>query len=285
MPVSPPSAPKPAARPILKWAGGKQQMLPALLPRLPKRFGRYIEPFVGGGALFFALAPEDAVIGDANPELVSLYRAVAADVDGVIDHLRGMTVSREAFYAERARDWRTMTPARAAARTIYLNKTCFNGLYRVNRQGGFNVPYGRFAKPPRLADEERLRTASRLLQRATIVDGDWQTTVTTHARPGDLVFLDPPYLPISEHSDFKRYTAEQFREADHHAMGPVVRALADQGCHVVLTNANHPVLRDIFPEAEIAVIPTRRHVNCRGDRRTGEDAIVTLSPRDLESAA
>lgn len=284
----PESAPPPSprtARPILKWAGGKQQMLPVLLPRLPERFGRYVEPFVGGGALFFALAPEDAVIGDANPELVSLYRAVAADVEAVIGHLDGMTVSREAFYAERARDWRRMSPARAAARTIYLNKTCFNGLYRVNRAGAFNVPYGRFAKPPRLADADRLRAAAAVLGRATIVEGDWRDTVSAHVRPGDLVFLDPPYLPVSAYSDFKRYTAAQFREADHRLMGPVVRALAERGCHVMLTNANHPLLAELFPEAEIAVVPTRRHVNCRGDRRTGEDAIVTLSPRDLESAA
>lgn len=284
MPALPPHSP-PVARPILKWAGGKQQLLPQLMARLPRRFGRYVEPFVGGGALFFALAPAEAVIGDSNPELVNLYRQVATNVDAVLGHLEGMTVSREAFYAERALDWWSLDPARAAARTIYLNKTCFNGLYRVNRRGAFNVPYGRFATPPRLADAPRLRAAAEVLRRATIVEGDWRTTVRAHARSGDLVFLDPPYLPLTATSDFKRYTADQFREDDHRAMVPVVHELAARGCHVLLTNANHPLLRELFPEAEITVVPTRRHVNCRGDSRRGEDAILSLRPAGLESAA
>ncbi len=284
-PAPPPSGRPVAARPILKWAGGKQQLLPRLLSRLPERYGRYVEPFFGGGALFFALAPADAVIGDANPELVNLYRQVAEGVDAVLGHLRGMTVSRDAFYVERALDWRALEPSRAAARTLYLNKTCFNGLYRVNRQGRFNVPYGRFAKPPCIADEARLRTASALLSRATIVQGDWRDTVAAHAHAGDVVFLDPPYLSVTATSDFKRYTADQFREADHQAMVPVIADLTARGCHVLLTNANHPLLRDLFPDAEIVVVSSRRHVNCRVGARRGEDAILVFPPDDRESAA
>jgi DNA adenine methylase len=254
-------------------------LLPHLRARLPAAYGRYVEPFVGGGALFFALAPGDAVIGDANPELINLYRRVATEVEAVIGHLSAMTVSAEAFYAERARDWRALEPARAAARTIYLNKTCFNGLYRVNRQGAFNVPFGRHATPPRICDAPRLRAAAARLARATIVEGDWRDTVDRHAGRGDLVFLDPPYLPVSPYSDFKRYTATQFGADDHRAMAPVVERLRARGCHVVLTNANHPLLAEIFPEAEITVVAARRAVNCRPGGRRGEDAILTWPAR------
>jgi DNA adenine methylase len=268
----------PPARPILKWAGGKQQLLPHLLSRIPKTYGRYIEPFVGGGALFFALAPglnpDRAVIADSNPELIGLYRAVAAEPDAVIGHLREMAVSEEVFYAERALRFEDLDPARAAARTIYLNKTCFNGLYRVNRHGAFNVPYGRQSRPPNICDEDNLRAASRLLRGAEIACGDYRDVLDTYARPGDFIFLDPPYLPVSRHADFKRYTRKQFREEDHRKMAGVVLTLVGRGCRVVLTSANHPLLSELYGDHVISVLPTRRLVNSRADRRIGEDAII-----------
>lgn len=279
---SPP--PFPVARPILKWAGGKQQLLPELVQRVPAGYGRYIEPFFGGGALFFALAPDKAVIADANPELINLYRQVATAVDKVITVLAPMTVSEDAFYAERALRFEDLDPVRAAARTLYLNKTCYNGLYRVNRSGAFNVPFGRHASPPRVCDPDRLRAAAGLLARADILCGDYREVLDRTARAGDFVFLDPPYLPVGRHADFKRYTAVQFGEADHEAMAPVVEDLARRGCHVVLTNANHPRLHALYAGHDVAVVATRRHVNSRADGRRGEDAIVTLSPR-REAAA
>lgn len=279
-----PSRPFPAARPILKWAGGKQQLLADLRQRLPATYGRYIEPFFGGGALFFALAPERAVIADANPELVNLYRQVAARVEEVIAALAPLEVAEEAFYAERARRFEDLEPVRAAARTLYLNKTCYNGLYRVNRSGAFNVPFGRHASPPRVCDPDRLRAAARLLAGAEILCGDYRDVLERTARAGDFVFLDPPYLPVGRTADFKRYTAAQFGEADHEAMAPVVEDLARRGCHVVLTNANHPRLHALYAGHDIAVVATRRHVNSRADGRRGEDAIVTVRPR-AEAAA
>lgn len=274
----PPSSPFPVARPILKWAGGKQQLLPELARRVPPAYGRYIEPFFGGGALFFALAPRRAVIADANPELVNLYRQVAARVEEVIAALVPMAVSEEAFYAERALRFEDLDPVRAAARTLYLNKTCYNGLYRVNRSGAFNVPFGRHARPPRVCDPDRLRAAARLLAGAEILCGDYRAVLDRTARRGDFVFLDPPYLAVGPTADFKRYTATQFREADHEAMAPVIEDLARRGCHVVLTNANHPRLHALYAAHEVAVVPTRRHVNSRADGRRGEDAIVTVRP-------
>ena len=197
------------AKPILKWAGGKTQMLNDLLPKVPSSYGRYIEPFFGGGALFFALRPENAIIADSNPELVNMYRQVANNLDDVIDYLKKYKNTSEMFYQVRALEWTELPPAEAAARTIYLNRTCFNGLYRVNRKGQFNVPYGKYVNP-KICDEENLHAVSKALQKAEIVCGDYLLVLEHYAKPGDFIFLDPPYLPISEYSDFKRYTKEQF---------------------------------------------------------------------------
>lgn len=271
-------APSPSARPLLKWAGGKTQLLNDIMPKVPRKFGRYIEPFVGGGALFFALCPERSVLADSNPELISLYRAVAADVDAVIAHLRTYQNSEEVFYATRALDWRAMSPAAAAARTIFLNRTCFNGLYRVNLSGHFNVPFGRY-KNPKIVDEQALRTAAALFANASIVLGDYKEVLRAEAQPGDLVFLDPPYLPVSEYADFKRYTKEQFYEEDHLELADEVERLHDLGCHVILTNSNHPIVHDRLGRYEIEIVQSKRYINCHGTKRTGEDVIVNIPPR------
>ena len=151
------------ARPVLKWAGGKTQLLDELLLRAPKAYGKYIEPFFGGGALFFALKPENAVIADSNPELINMYQQIAINVDEVIDKLKRYHNSQEEFYAVREQNWMNLSKSEAAARMIYLNRTCFNGLYRVNRQGQFNVPFGKY-KNPKICDETNLRQASIALQ-------------------------------------------------------------------------------------------------------------------------
>ncbi|WP_292208579.1 DNA adenine methylase [Butyrivibrio sp.] len=150
-------------KPIMKWAGGKAQMLKDILPTIPTYTGKYIEPFFGGGALFFALQPDNAVIADSNPEFINVYVQVANDVEGVISKLQEYENTEEMFYAVRALDWESLTASEAAARTLYLNKTCFNGLYRVNRKGQFNTPFGRY-KNPTICDEKLLRAASDLLK-------------------------------------------------------------------------------------------------------------------------
>lgn len=146
-----------AAKPILKWAGGKTQMLGELLPKVPSSYGRYIEPFFGGGALFFALQPENAVIADSNPELINMYRQVADHVDNVISYLEKYQNTSEMFYSVRSLDWETLPKAEAAARTIYLNRTCYNGLYRVNKKGQFNVPYGKYKNPKYVTPKRFMR--------------------------------------------------------------------------------------------------------------------------------
>ena len=266
------------AKPILKWAGGKTQMLGDLLPKVPSSYGRYIEPFLGGGAMFFALQPEQAVIADSNPELINLYRQVANHVDDVVCQLKKYEKTQEMFYAVRGQDWTMLPEAEAAARTIFLNKTCFNGLYRVNKKGRFNVPFGKY-KNPKICDEEGLKAASAALKKAEIVCGDYLLVLEHYAQPGDFVFLDPPYLPISEYSDFKRYTKEQFYEEDHVELAKMVKTLHERGCHVILTNSNHPLVHELYAPFTIDVIQTKRHISCNGSTRKGEDVIVTIPPK------
>lgn len=266
------------AKPILKWAGGKTQMLGDLLPKVPSSYGRYIEPFLGGGAMFFALQPEQAVIADSNPELINLYRQVANHVDDVVCQLKKYENTQEMFYAVRGQDWTMLPEAEAAARTIFLNKTCFNGLYRVNKKGWFNVPFGKY-KNPKICDEEGLKAASAALKKAEIVCGDYLLVLEHYAQPGDFVFLDPPYLPISEYSDFKRYTKEQFYEEDHVELAKMVKTLHERGCHVILTNSNHPLVHELYAPFTIDVIQTKRHISCNGSTRKGEDVIVTIPPK------
>ena len=267
-----------SAKPILKWAGGKTQMLGDLLPKVPKSYGRYIEPFFGGGAMFFALQPENAIIADSNPELINMYRQVAENVDEVICYLKKYENTSEMFYAVREQDWMCLPKAEAAARTIFLNRTCFNGLYRVNKQGKFNVPYGKYANP-RICDEEGLKVASEALKKAEILCGDYLLVLDHYAQAGDFVFLDPPYLPISEYADFKRYTKEQFYEEDHVELAKMIMRLQERGCHVVLTNSNHPLVHELYAPFTIDVIQTKRHISCNGSTRKGEDVIVTIPPK------
>lgn len=266
------------ARPILKWAGGKTQLLEELTLQMPKSFGRYIEPFFGGGALFFHLEPAEAIIADSNPELINLYRAVADCVDDVVDALAAYENSEDSFYAARSVKWENLEPAEAAARTIFLNRTCFNGLYRVNRSGQFNVPYGHYASP-RILDDANLRAASRVLSSATIVEGDYKQVLLDNAEAGDFVFLDPPYLPVSSYSDFKRYTKEQFYEDDHRELADEIERLHALGCHVLLTNSNHPLVHEMFGRYEMEVVNTRRNISSKASKRAGEDVIVNIPPK------
>ena len=266
------------AKPILKWAGGKTQLLDSLLPKVPASYGKYIEPFLGGGAMFFALQPEHAVIADSNPELINVYRQVANHVDKVIEHLCKYENSEEEFYAVRNQNWNALPPAEAAARTLFLNHTCFNGLYRVNKQGQFNVPYGKY-KNPKVCDAEGLYAASSALKKAEILCGDYFLVLEHYAQPGDFVFLDPPYLPVSAYSDFKRYTKEQFYEGDHIELAKCVMRLHERGCHVLLTNSNHPLVYELYAPFAIDVVQTKRHISCNGNSRRGEDVIVTIPPK------
>lgn len=222
-------------------------MLDQLMPKLPQKYGKYIEPFIGGGALFFATQPENAVIADSNSELVNLYTVIKNRPHDLINELSSMVNDSDFFYELRSLDVQKMSPVKIAARTIYLNKTCFNGLYRVNKSGNFNVPYGRY-KNPKICDEESIVLASNLLADKEIVLGDYKFVLKEYAKENDFIFLDPPYLPVSQYSDFKRYTKEQFYEEDHVELANEVKRLQELGCHVVLTNSNHPLVHQLYSD-------------------------------------
>lgn len=264
-------------KPILKWAGGKTQMLTELLPRVPERYGKYIEPFFGGGALFFALQPRNAVIADSNPEIINCYRQVANDTEAVIRQLLTYKNTEECFYKVREQDWQTLDPVKAAARTIFLNKTCFNGLYRVNRKGQFNTPFGHY-KNPKICDAGALRAAAEVLRNATIICADYIDVLEQYTEAGDFVFLDPPYVPVSAYADFKRYTKEQFREGDHRNLAEQVEKLRQRGCYVIETNSSAPLVYELYRPYQIEVIQTKRSISSKAETRTGEDVIITAIP-------
>jgi DNA adenine methylase len=212
-----PAMPPSAAWPIIKWVGGKTKLLPELATRLPQGYRRYYEPFAGGAALFFHLGPTAAVLSDRNADLIGMYRAVAADPDGV---LRRLALHRDAhgtehYYQTRARwndravSWSVLD---RAATFIYLNRTCFNGLWRVNKGGGFNVPMGRY-KNPAIYDAETIGRASAVLRGATLLCGDYRDAVAD-AGPGDLVYFDPPYDPVTTTANFTAYTGDGFSRDD-----------------------------------------------------------------------
>ena len=261
-------------KPVLKWAGGKSQMLGEISPRMPKVFNTYIEPFFGSGAVFFAVAPQHAIIADSNPELINLYRVIASDVEALITELSGYKNSEEEFYKVREMDWEALPPLQAAARMIYLNKTCFNGLYRVNRKGQFNTPFAN-NKRTSFCDPEEIRKAAALLKNAELICGDYHDILMSRTQENDFIFLDPPYVPISKYSDFKRYTKEQFGEEDQRRLAEDVYTLSQKGCKVMLTNSNHPLVHELYDRFRVEVFQTRRMINKYGNNRTGEDVIVT----------
>ncbi len=268
-------------RPLLKWAGGKSQLLSQLVPHLKSFYvsgSKYIEPFFGGGAVFFAMAPQKSIIADINPELINFYKQIADSTDAVIDSLHSYSNTEECFYQTRTLNWREMPPAEAAARTLFLNKTCFNGLYRVNRRGEFNTPFGRY-KNPRFIDAERLRKAGALLRQAKIICADYKFVLEQFTMPGDLIFLDPPYVPVSKYSDFNRYNKEQFSKKDHIELAAKVEKLQDLGCYIIMTNSNHPLVHKLYSSFRIEVIPSKRHISCNGSGRTGQDVIITITPK------
>jgi DNA adenine methylase len=262
------------ASPILKWAGGKTQMLDDILARVPDSYGKYVEPFIGGGAVYFRLDKKDSVIADSNPELINMYQMVAGHCDEVIDILLTYKNDEKMFYETRALEWEKLTPIEAAARMIYLNRTCFNGLYRLNRKGMFNTPFGRY-KNPKICNVEKLHAASEVLKHTTIICGDYLDVLQENAAEGDFIFLDPPYVPISDYADFKRYTKEQFYEEDQRNLANEVDRLVSIGCKVMLTNSNHPLVHELYGKYRIEIIQTKRNINRNGNKRKGEDVIVT----------
>jgi len=234
---------RPAIEPFLKWAGGKQWLAWAAPYLTPKKWsGHYLEPFLGGGAFFFALEPGRATLSDKNADLISTYRALRDNPDHVIRLLRRYPHNSDFYYRIRARV--PQSRHSRAARFIYLNRTCWNGLYRTNRSGKFNTPFGSF-KNPTICNAERIRRSARLLRRPTLCAGDFER-VTDSARSGDLVYLDPPYITGHQNNGFLKYNAQLFSWSDQQRLAEVVSRLVNTGVHVLASNADHPAVLALY---------------------------------------
>jgi DNA adenine methylase len=268
------------AKPVLKWAGGKARLLPVLRTCLARQsFRRYFEPFLGGGALFFDLAPKTAVLNDLNSELICCYQIVREHPAELFTQLKQMQVSESEFYRLRSVIPESLAPVERAARFIYLNKTCYNGLYRVNKKGQFNTPYGRNGKVS-LADESNLYGVSRLLKNARLMSEDY-SVVVKEAEKDDFVYLDPPYLPVGKYADFKRYTKETFFEDDHCKLADTFRELSDKGCFVLLSNSFHEKIAKLYSGFYQEVVEMPRFINCKGEGR-GKVRELLVSNRPLK---
>lgn len=268
------------ATPFLKWAGGKRGLLPQLTHLLPDDVAqrRYREPFLGGGSMFFHLQPRFAWISDANAELMTTYIAVQSRVEELIDALTLLAATYDgegSYYA--ARDGYNLPVHKSlvsrAALFIYLNRTCFNGLYRVNKSGGFNVPCGKY-KNPRICDPDGLRAASAALQHVRLSAVDYYDTAVT-AQPYDFIYWDPPYAPLSATSNFVGYTEGGFGSDDQLELRQVFGELHDKGCKMLLSNSDTPEMRDLYAGFEIHAINAPRAVGAAAETRkiVGELAI------------
>jgi len=259
-------------RPFLKWAGGKTQLISNLSEYIPIVFNKYIEPFIGGGAFFFYLNPTKSVISDSNEELIITYKEVRDNVEDIIIILEKYKNEESFFYKIRELNTTALSNAERAARLIYLNKTCFNGLYRVNKKGQFNVPFGK--RSGEFLNRDLLRDSSEFLQHTEIIHSDYLNILKKYAEKNDFIFLDPPYYPVGKFSDFKRYTKEFFYHEDHLNLKKEFDRLVSLGCNVILTNSDHPFILDLYKEYEIRILDTKRLISSNPETRMGRDIMV-----------
>ncbi len=231
---------------FLKWAGGKTWFVKHQAHRVPKQFNRYIDPFIGGGSLFFYLEPNEAIISDLNEELITTYQAIRDDWNGVQSRLRTHANQHDENYYYRVRDQRPRTPVTIAARMIYLNRTCFNGIYRVNASGKFNVPKG--SKDTVLRGDEKFEERSIILNRAEINHCDFEVTID-RAEEGDFLFCDPPYA-VREEQSFVLYTRNMFDWDDQIRLANALIRAKNRKVKIIMTNVNHPEVRALYVNEE-----------------------------------
>ncbi len=271
------------AGPIVKWAGGKKSLLQQYQPHFPPKgnYNRYFEPFLGGGAIFFYLQPAQSFLFDLNSELIELYQVVRDNVEDLIGALKKHRNEEAYFYRIRAIDPAELTPVEQAARFIFLNRTCYNGLYRVNRRGQFNVPFGRYDNPT-ICAETKLRAASMALRNAQLKVADF-SHVLELAQAGDLVYFDPPYEPLSPTSNFTSYTSNGFSSEEQRRLAGVFRELDDRGCLLMLSNSTAGLIHELYTGFQLHEISARRAINSKAERRglVKELLVTNFPPVDL----
>lgn len=263
------------AKPFVKWVGGKRQLIAQFREKhflLPSQFNQttntYYEPFVGGGAVFFEVLPERAVLSDMNAELVTTYNAIKNDVDKLIRSLKGHIHSKDYFLELRAKDISNLNDIEIASRFIYLNRTGFNGLYRVNKSGQFNVPFGSY-KNPVICDENNLRAVSKVLKNVSILHQDYKHVLKT-AQPGDFIYFDPPYFPVSKTASFTSYTAGSFLEKEQIELRDAFVELHKRGCFVMLSNSDTPFVNELYADISnvtIHKVSAGRAINSKASGR------------------
>jgi len=256
---------------FIKWVGGKKQLLEQFKPLFPKKIERYFEVFVGGGAVLFYIIkiykPKYVFISDINKELINTYEVIKNDVENLIIELKKLKElhSKKVYYEIRAEDPKLLSPLTRASRFIYLNKTCFNGLYRVNSKGGFNVPMGSY-KNPSIYQEKELREISKLLKDVEIKIMSFEE-ITKLTRKNDFIYLDPPYYPLKNKQSFTTYTAGNFLEKEQKQLAEIFKKLDKKGCKVMLSNSNTDFIKDLYKEFNINFVNANRMINCDGSKR------------------
>lgn len=259
--------------PILKWVGGKRQLLTTINSLLPEKITTYVEPFVGGGALLFDLQPKRAIINDLNEDLINVYKVVKNNPEELLKLLEEHNEkNNEEYYykiraLDRMNDYDSMSDVEKASRIIYLNKTCFNGLFRVNQAGQFNSPYGRY-KNPNIINKPVILAMSKYFNKndIKILNGDYKETLK-NLRKGAFIYFDPPYLPISSSSSFTGYTENGFNEQNQKDLRDECDRLNNRGINFLLSNSDHPLIRDLYKDYEIITVKARRSINSKGNKR------------------
>ncbi|WP_201573134.1 DNA adenine methylase [Psychrobacter nivimaris] len=257
--------------PFLKWVGGKRQLMTDIEPLIPSNISTYYEPFIGGGAVLFNQQPKKAVVNDYNSELINVYEVVKDNVEELIKDLSKHQNEAEYFYSIRAQDrqegFEQLSALERASRVIYLNKTCFNGLYRVNSSGEFNTPFGRY-KNPNIINETVLRAVSRYLNDNDIqlLSGDFEDALKG-ARKGSFVYLDPPYDPVSKSSNFTGYVEGGFGSEQQERIRDVCVKLNQKGIRFLLSNSATPFIKDLYKDFEIIEVGAKRHINSVASKR------------------
>jgi len=266
---------------LIKWAGGKKQLLEQFKQFFPKEIKRYFEPFVGGGAVAFFLLKthpeiEKIYLSDINKELIITYNVVKRNIDELINLLNKYKSkhSKEFYSKTREEDVDKLTPIQIAARFIYLNKTCFNGLYRVNSRGKFNVPMGSY-KNPGICNERELREISKLLQKDDIKMSQFYDVVKD-TKKGDFIYFDPPYYPLKKES-FTTYTKDKFLEKEQEILKEAFNELDKKGCKVMLSNSDTPFIRELYKEYNIHVVKATRMINCDATKRGKINEVVVTN--------
>lgn len=268
-------------QPVLKWAGGKRQLLNEICPRMPKEYNRYYEPFLGGGALLFHCKPEKATINDFNIELINMYKVIKEQPEELVKLLKKHVEkhSKEHFYEVRKQDrnqhvYENLNSIKKAARTIYLNKTCYNGLFRISRQGYFNTPIGKYVNP-KIVNEKVIYAISFYLNSNDIklLNGDYKTILSI-TNNDDFVYLDPPYYPISKTSSFTDYTAIGFNNEEHIKLKNECDKLNNKGVKFLLSNSNCDYISNLYKDYTIDIVSVNRFINSKANKRINATEVL-----------